>query len=176
MRVACKYCWAIVVETEINFVYNFPSLLYYVSVCLITSLSEVEINVIALKLERHRDDKNEHGPGESGRRRRARCMATQPLAKFWKKNLALPTQTIHIKFLWFSWFLFVCRTALLQRCGFCRASTLSKLREATFLRWDAVRVCVCVQCASLWMHIHFTLGCIAQLFFYGCAVFLSPKN
>lgn len=50
----------------------------------------------------------------------------------------------HIKFLWFSWFLFVCicmvmcgwmyvyRTALLQRCGFCWASTLSKLREATF--------------------------------------------
>lgn len=110
------------------------------------SLTEVEINDIALyKMERHGDDNMRTTPRER----------ENGSSKVFKNLPALPTQTITLSSYDFpGFYLCVTRLCYNERCGFSRASTLSKLREATF-PYIGCGMCVCVVCArsSLWMHI-----------------------
>lgn len=182
-------------QKEINFSFfsfalsltrSFPrsfSLLYSHLGVFDQSLTQVEINVIALKWSDSDDKMNEN--------KRNQAPVTNKVLK-----LTLPTRTINIKFLWFSWLLFVCVSVCMCVCvshGFVKSLWLfqCKFFEQIVYTLSFCMVAVCpengvyVKCALQALYVcgfvdalahcisAFILHCDALHLFYGIH---SPKN
>lgn len=152
-RNSLQYCWAIVVaEKRKNQMFvRISSLCWSLSV-FDQSLTVVEINVIALRMMRHRDDRFVMIRMNEWKNK----WATKATNKVLRTCFAEPNQNHHIKFLWFSWVslyfilsLFVC---LCVSYGF--VTTMWHLPSKYFEQLSTWLWCVCtLHCMNAIAHL-----------------------
>lgn len=176
MRVACKYCWAIVVETEINFVYNFRSLLL------------LRFGVFDHKFNWSRNKCHciEIGAtprwqkGEQTRREWATEKRSEQ-SRAWQsnrwqsfKNLRSQPKPFTLSSYDFPGFYLCVARLCYNDVAFAEQVLWANCVKQLFCTGMRC-MCVCAMCIALDVHSFYTRLHIAQLFFYVCAVSFAEK-